>query len=75
MGTLGATHPGETRPFFVLGAGLASVGWFLALGFGASLLRPTFARPGAWRALDGAVAAIMAALATGLLWRALGANI
>ena len=72
IGTLGATHPGETRAFFVLGASLASVSWFVALGFGASVLRPIFARPGAWRALDGAVAATMVALATGLLWRALG---
>ncbi len=74
MGTLGATHPGGTRPFFVLGAGLASAGWFLALGFGASVLKPIFARPGAWRALDGAVAATMTVLATGLLWRAVGGS-
>ena len=74
MGTLGATHPGGTRSFFVLGASLASAGWFLALGFGASVLRPIFARPGAWRVLDGAVAATMTALATGLLWRAVGGS-
>ena len=74
MGTLGAAHPSGTRPFFVLGAGLASAGWFLALGFGASVLRSIFARPGAWRALDGAVAATMAALATGLLWKAVSGN-
>jgi L-lysine exporter family protein LysE/ArgO len=45
--------------------------WFAALGFGARLLRPVFARPAAWRALDAAIALVMAALAVSLAVRGL----
>ena len=33
--------------------------WFAGLGFGARLLRPVFARPQAWRILDGIIAVVM----------------
>ncbi|MBB2202955.1 LysE/ArgO family amino acid transporter [Gluconacetobacter tumulisoli] len=66
MGAAGGALPGAMRPVFVAGAGTASTTWFVALGFGARLLRPVFARPVAWRILDGLVAATMFALA-GLL--------
>jgi len=49
------------------GAGLASLVWFSALGFGARLLRPLFARPSAWRALDALIAVVMTAHALSLL--------
>ena len=52
---------------FAGGAALASTLWFTALGSGARRLAPVLARPGAWRVLDGAVAAIMVAIAVGLL--------
>ena len=41
--------------------------WFAGLGYGASLLRKPFARPSAWRALDGAVALIMGAIGVSLV--------
>ena len=59
-----ATQRGEDgRWWFALGAASASLCWFAALGFGARLLRPVFARPLAWQVLDGVIAATMASLA------------
>jgi L-lysine exporter family protein LysE/ArgO len=59
-----ATQRGEVgRWWFGLGAASASLCWFTALGFGARLLRPVFARPLAWQVLDGIIAATMASLA------------
>jgi L-lysine exporter family protein LysE/ArgO len=47
--------------------------WFTGLGYGARLLRPVFARPTAWRVLDGVIAAVMTALAVSLVVRGAGA--
>lgn len=58
VGTVAATH-GALRWEFGGGAAFASLCWFIALGFGARLLRPLFARPSSWRVLDGLVAATM----------------
>jgi L-lysine exporter family protein LysE/ArgO len=52
--------------WFGAGAALGSVGWFAALGYGARLLTPVFARPNAWRVLDAAVAVIMVTIAARL---------
>jgi L-lysine exporter family protein LysE/ArgO len=41
--------------------------WFTALGFGARLLAPVFARPAAWRVLDAAIAVVMATIGVSLL--------
>lgn len=71
MGAAGAAEPAGTRPFFVAGAAAASGGWFAALGYGARHLAPLFARPAAWRLLDGLVAATMLGLAATLMLRAL----
>jgi L-lysine exporter family protein LysE/ArgO len=46
-----------------VGAALASFVFFFSLGYGASLLAPQMRRPGAWRILDGIIAAIMFLLA------------
>jgi L-lysine exporter family protein LysE/ArgO len=67
VGAVGASQPPEGRSAFVAGAGLASALWFVALGYGARLLAPLFARPAAWRVLDAAVGATMLALAFGLV--------
>jgi L-lysine exporter family protein LysE/ArgO len=67
LGTVGAAQPPALRPTFLAGAWTASAAWFLALGYGARLLAPIFARPAAWRALDAAIGAVMLLLATGLL--------
>ena len=63
---MAATH-GDAHWWFGLGAVTGSVLWFCGLGFGARLLRKPFARPVAWRALDGAVALIMAAIGLSLV--------
>lgn len=70
MGAVGGAQPRGGGPFFVAGAGVASAIWFALLGFGARLLAPFFARPAAWRVLDGIIAAIMLALACFLLVKA-----
>ncbi|ONG50449.1 amino acid transporter [Pseudoroseomonas deserti] len=67
VGVAGSALAAEARPLFLAGAGSASLIWFAGLGYGARLLAPLFARPGAWRVLDGAVAAVMLLLAIGLL--------
>jgi L-lysine exporter family protein LysE/ArgO len=70
VGSVGAQQPAAARGWFLLGAGLASAGWFCALGFGARLLAPWFAQPRAWRLLDAAVGVTMLVLAAALLRRA-----
>ncbi|MFF7280835.1 LysE/ArgO family amino acid transporter [Streptomyces griseorubiginosus] len=61
LGSIAADR-GPLRWTFGLGAVLASLCWFAALGFGARLLSRFLARPAAWRVLDGLVAATMIAL-------------
>ncbi|HWJ84009.1 MAG TPA: LysE/ArgO family amino acid transporter [Cellulomonas sp.] len=66
LGSLAHQHdPGAWA--FALGATSASVVWFTALGFGATLLRPVFARPRSWQVLDVVVALVMTALAVALV--------
>jgi L-lysine exporter family protein LysE/ArgO len=60
-----AVHRGSLRWVFGLGAILASLTWFVSLGYGARLLSGVLSRPTAWRLLDTLVAATM--LATGAL--------
>ncbi|MFJ8539631.1 LysE/ArgO family amino acid transporter [Streptomyces sp. NPDC093591] len=66
LGTIAADR-GPMRWTFGVGAALASLCWFAALGFGARLLSRHLAKPGAWRVLDGLVAATMIALGIGLI--------
>ncbi|MFI0541650.1 L-lysine exporter family protein LysE/ArgO [Streptomyces canus] len=61
LGSIAADR-GPLRWTFGLGAVLASLCWFAALGFGARLLSRFLARPAAWRVLDGLVATTMIAL-------------
>ena len=68
LGSTASTY-GEHRWQFAAGAGLGSVLWFTGLGYGARLLRPVFARPAAWRALDGGIAVVMVLLAVSLAVR------
>ncbi|SDF16068.1 L-lysine exporter family protein LysE/ArgO [Blastococcus fimeti] len=72
LGSMAATYDGH-RWQFALGAGLGSVLWFAALGYGARLLRPVFARPAAWQVLDGVIAVVMSVLAVSLVVRGLDA--
>jgi len=66
LGSIANTH-GDSRWWFAAGAVLGSLLWFFALGFGARLLQPVFARPSAWRVLDAVIAVVMWALAVSLL--------
>ncbi len=66
LGSIGSSH-GDTRWAFAAGAILGSVLWFSALGVGARALAPVFARPNAWRVLDGLIAVVMITLAVGLV--------
>jgi L-lysine exporter family protein LysE/ArgO len=66
IGAVAATY-GADRWMFGTGALLASILFFVLLGFGARALAPIFARPGAWRALDAVVGVTMLALAVNLV--------
>ncbi|WP_432138085.1 LysE/ArgO family amino acid transporter [Streptomyces sp. bgisy154] len=66
LGSIAADR-GPLRWTFGVGAALASLCWFAALGFGARLLGRFLARPAAWRVLDGLVAATMITLGLLLL--------
>ena len=68
LGSMASTY-GEHRWQFAVGAGVGSTIWFTALGFSARLLRPVFARPAAWRFLDGGIALVMTVLAVSLAVR------
>jgi L-lysine exporter family protein LysE/ArgO len=66
LGSVAAGYDG-LRWWFGAGAMLGSIVWFTALGYGARLLTPLFARPNAWRVLDGVIAVVMLAIAGSLL--------
>ena len=68
LGSMSSTY-GEHRWAFAAGAGVGSTVWFTGLGYGARLLRPVFARPTAWRVLDGGIALVMVSLAVSLVVR------
>jgi L-lysine exporter family protein LysE/ArgO len=70
LGSMASTYD-QHRWQFAVGAGVGSVLWFTGLGYGARLLRPVFARPAAWRVLDGVIAVVMCALAVSLVVRGL----
>ena len=71
VGSAGAQYAGSLKVWFVAGASVASVLWFTALGFGARLLAPVFARPRAWQMLDALIGGTMLVLAAMLARRAL----
>ncbi|GAB3607833.1 L-lysine exporter [Conyzicola nivalis] len=66
LGSIANTHD-DGRWWFGAGAVLGSVVWFTALGYGARLLQPVFAKPAAWRVLDAIIAVVMVALAVSLV--------
>lgn len=66
LGTISTQYPGQQLAF-ALGAMTASFVFFFSLGYGAAWLRPLFARPQAWRLLEGAIALTMWTIAARLL--------
>ena len=72
VGGLGAQQPAPLQGWFAAGASIASLAWFTLLGVGARWLAPWFARPAAWRVLDGLIGVTMAVLAVGMARHAWG---
>ncbi|KQZ54551.1 amino acid transporter [Rhizobium sp. Root149] len=67
VGTLSTRFPGEEL-IFAAGASTASLVFFFSLAYGATYLRPLFAKPSAWRLLDTCIALIMWTIAATLLF-------
>jgi L-lysine exporter family protein LysE/ArgO len=63
IGAIGARHEGGLKWIFVLGAACASLTWFVLLAWAGRRLQGLFARPRAWRLLDGLTGAMMLVLA------------
>jgi len=59
LGGFGAARPPEIRPFFGLGAALASCLWFYSLAFSGKIIAPLFNKKRAWRILDTAIGLVM----------------
>ena len=68
VGSIGGQYEGSARTVFAVGAFTASWVWFIALGYGARLVRPYFESPRAWQVLDGFIALVMFAIVLSLLW-------
>jgi L-lysine exporter family protein LysE/ArgO len=67
IGGLAAQYQPDDRLGFAIGAVTASFVWFYGLGFGARRLAPFFARPAAWRLLDGFICIVMWSIAVSLI--------
>lgn len=67
LGAVGSQQGDPGKWWFALGAACAAFIWFPALGYGARLLAPVFARPAAWRLLDALVGTVMLVLAASLV--------
>ena len=66
LGSISTQFRGFERSF-AAGAVSASFLFFFALGYGATWLRPVFAKPSAWRALDAVIAVVMGGIASKLI--------
>lgn len=66
LGTISTQFAGR-EVYFAAGAITGSFVFFFALGYGAGFLRPIFAKPLAWRILEGVIAVIMWAIALKLV--------
>lgn len=66
IGSIASQYPGWEAAFGA-GAVTGSFLFFFSLGYGARLLAPVFARPNAWRVLDGVIAVVMIGLAIKLI--------
>lgn len=66
LGSIANQHGDDGRWVFAIGAVAASFGWFFGLAYGARRLAPVFARPVAWRVLDGLIAVVMVLIAASL---------
>lgn len=71
LGSIALTQ-GDGRWIFAAGAIVASVIWFVALGFGARYVGRWLQTPRSWRVLDAIIAAVMVALGISLVLPVLG---
>ena len=67
IGGLSASYGEAGKYWFGAGAMIASFIWFFALGYGAKLLSPLFAKPKAWQILDIIIGIVMWGIAISLL--------
>jgi L-lysine exporter family protein LysE/ArgO len=63
VGSIGARQDGSLKWIFVLGAASASLAWFVMLASAGRRLQTLFAKPQAWRVMDGFTGVMMLALA------------
>lgn len=59
IGGVGGTLSALEKPWFLFGALVASLVWFISLGFGARLLTPLFIKPRTWQILDVLIGVMM----------------
>ncbi len=67
LGSVGAQHGEQGRLAFAAGAGLASMMWFVTLGYGAAAASRWLQHPATWRVIDAGVAVVMFSVAAQLL--------
>ena len=70
VGSIGGRY-GDQRWIFAIGASLASLIWFVSLGYGSKAAARVMARPITWRLLDIFIAIVMATIAISLIKTAL----
>jgi len=68
LGGLSAQYSGNAKLAFGAGAVIASFMWFFALGYGARILAPLFAKPMSWRILEFLIGIVMWSIAAKLLY-------
>jgi L-lysine exporter family protein LysE/ArgO len=66
LGSIANSRGPVDRWWFAVGALIASIAWFLGLGFGARFAAPLLTTPRAWQVLDLLIAATMLAIAAKL---------
>jgi L-lysine exporter family protein LysE/ArgO len=62
LGAIGGAFAPAGRPSFIAGATCASALWFITIGYGATRLSRLFAKPVAWKWIDGVAGTTMLAL-------------
>lgn len=67
IGSIGAQQAPLLRWWFIAGACLASLSWFMIIGFGAARLAPVFQHPRAWQVIDALIVITMWGMAVLLL--------
>ena len=67
LGGLSSVYEGFGKYIFGIGAMMASVVWFFALGYGARFLAPLFEKPKAWQILDILIGFVMLFIAAKLI--------